>query len=143
MVIFPDGTGGYVLDGWGGIHAFGINGAPIAATTSVSGGAYWQGWDIARDVALIPGDGGHSGYLLDGYGGIHAFNAADGTTPPAIAGPYWGADFGRSLWFLPGSASSGYVIDAYGGVTAIGGAAVLSNYDYWPGWKIVKAGWSV
>jgi spore germination protein YaaH len=143
VVIFPDGKGGYILDGWGGIHAFGINGAPVAATTSISGGSYWPGWDIARDIALVAGDGGHSGYLLDGYGGIHPFNAADGAALPPIAGPYWGQDFGRSLWFLPGNASAAYVIDAYGGVTAVGGAPTVSNYDYWPGWKIVRAGWGV
>ena len=144
VVIFPDGTGGYVLDGWGGIHPFGINAPPPAwASASLLGGSYWPGWDIARDVALAPGNGGHSGYLLDGYGGIHPFHPnGDGSTMPApIAGPYWGADLAGSLWFLPGSAVAGYLMDDWGGIHSLGGAPALSNYDYWPNWKIAKVAW--
>ena len=36
---------GYVREGYVGVHAFG--GAP-----AVGGGAYWRGWDIARDLVL-------------------------------------------------------------------------------------------
>ncbi len=47
-----DGTGGFVGDGFGGIHGFGIGvQAPPPAT---HGGPYWLGWDIARDIALMP-----------------------------------------------------------------------------------------
>jgi hypothetical protein len=50
VAIDSDGTGGLVLDGFGGLHRFGVgNGALPARETS---GPYWLGWDIARGVAL-------------------------------------------------------------------------------------------
>ena len=36
-----------VLDGFGGVHRFG-------SAPAVSGTPYWPGWNIARDVALLP-----------------------------------------------------------------------------------------
>ncbi len=39
--------GGYILDGWGGIHSVG-KAPPLQAS------AYWPGWDIARAIALRP-----------------------------------------------------------------------------------------
>ncbi|HET9780441.1 MAG TPA: glycosyl hydrolase family 18 protein, partial [Candidatus Dormibacteraeota bacterium] len=70
VVIWPDGTGGYVLDGYGGVHAFGINAAAPAwgAEGKLAVTSYWN-WNIARDIVLVAGNGGHSGYVLDGYGG--------------------------------------------------------------------------
>ena len=54
--------GGWVLDGWGGLHRFG-------SAPAVTGGAYWPGWDIARGVGVkTPGPGG---WVLDGWGGLH------------------------------------------------------------------------
>ena len=50
--IMFDGTGGYTVDGWGGAHPFGIG--TFAPPPSTSGGPYWPGWDIARDIALMP-----------------------------------------------------------------------------------------
>jgi len=44
-VLLPDGSGGYQLDGYGGIH-------PVGAAPAVSS-AYF-GWDIARDIVLLP-----------------------------------------------------------------------------------------
>ncbi|MEA2645082.1 MAG: hypothetical protein QOE92_165, partial [Chloroflexota bacterium] len=43
IAVCPGGTAGYTLDGWGGVHAFGV-----AAPVADGGHAYWQGWDIAR-----------------------------------------------------------------------------------------------
>jgi hypothetical protein len=57
------GRGGFVLDAWGGIHAFGQ-----ARVTSSSG--YWKGWDIARGIALA---GNGTGVVIDGWGGLHTF----------------------------------------------------------------------
>ena len=66
--LLPDASGGYVLDGYGGIHPFAIGANPLPAVES--GGAYW-GWDIARVLALMPD--GRTGYVLEGYGGVHPF----------------------------------------------------------------------
>jgi hypothetical protein len=74
-----------VLDGWGGLHGFGVNGGalPTGQTT-----AYWPGWDIARGVWFLPGSTS-PGYTLDGWGGLHPFG---GATPIFNFGywPGWG-----------------------------------------------------
>src|SRR5207302_752292 len=76
ITVLPNGDGGYILDGWGGVHAFGNAAAPQWS-------AYWPFWDIARGLAVLPGGGG--GYVVDGWGGIHQFGSA-----PAVAlGSYW------------------------------------------------------
>ncbi len=144
LVIFPDMSGGYVLDGWGNLHPFGINGPVPPAAASVGVSAYWPGWDIAHDLALIPGDGGRSGYVMDGYGGLHPFySQTDGSTsPPAIPGAVrWGWDIARAIWLLPGSATAGYTLDGYGGIHPFGGAPPIVNSAYWPGWDIAKFAW--
>ena len=64
----PDAPGGQVLDSWGGLHPFG-------SAVPVGQYPYWRGWDIARDMALQPGQL-TSGYTLDAWGGIHPFGAA-------------------------------------------------------------------
>ena len=75
------GAGGVVLDGWGGLHAFGD-------AASASGYPYWPGWDIAVGVGL--NSNGQGGYVLDGWGGIHPFALGAGATPPSAVGyPYW------------------------------------------------------
>src|SRR5690242_8250461 len=52
----------YTLDGWGGVH-------PVGSSPPLSASAYWQGWDIARGLAL--NSTGSGGYVVDGWGGIH------------------------------------------------------------------------
>jgi len=133
FAVLPDGTGGYVVDGWGGLHAFGS--APAVATPF-----YWAGWDIMRSVALAPwaSAANPAGWILDGYGGVHAFGGA-----PAITGfSYWpGWDIARQLTIDPDSTSSrvaGYTMDAYGGLHAFGGAAKVGNNSTWPGWPIAR-----
>ena len=132
--MLSDGTGGYTLDGFGGLHQFGS--APVAV-----GGPYWNGWDIARDVVLLPGSTPtHAGgYLLDGFGGLHQFGGA-----PAVSGSaYWsGRDIAKRVKLLP-DGSGGYVLDGFGGLHAF---AVGSNQlplsitdnAYWPGWNIAR-----
>ncbi len=143
VVIFSDGSGGYVLDGYGGLHPFGINGPPPAATAHLAATGYWSGWQIARDVVLEPGNGNHSGYVLDGYGGLHPFHpTTDGSTMPApIASSYWGWDIGRAVWLLPGSATAGYTLDGWGGMHPFGGAPAIANSPYWRGWDVARAVW--
>ena len=41
--LLPDGTGGYVLDGLGGLHPFAIGNHPAPPASA----GYWNGWDIA------------------------------------------------------------------------------------------------
>ena len=144
VAVFADGKGGLVLDGWGGLHPFGINGPPPVAETSIALTGYWPGWSIARDVVLIPGNGGHSGYVLDGWGGMHPFHVTtDGSTmPTAINGAYWpGWDIAREVWLLPGSSTAGFTLDGWGGLHPFGGAPAIHNSAYWPGWDIARGIW--
>ena len=147
---------GYVLDGWGGVRAYGsapalaVSGyfsglghrpmhrgrtrrAP-AGTCSTVGAAcirsaraapasagYWYNWDIARDVALLPG--GNGGYVLDGWGGVHAFGAA----PPVTDEGYWyNWDIARAIALNP-DGPGGYVLDGWGGVHPFGGAPAVAD----------------
>jgi hypothetical protein len=117
--------GGYVLDGFGGIHAFG--GAP-----DMESSAYWPGWVIARGIALRPDGAG--GYVVDGFGSLHPFGAA-----PAVAvSTYWqGWDIARGV-ALRSDGVSGYVLDGFGGVHAFGGAPDMQPSAYWLGWDIAR-----
>jgi hypothetical protein len=63
LAVTEGGTGGIILDGWGGLHAYGR--AHLGATS-----AYWPGRDIARGVAV---DGHGGGIMVDAWGGLHDF----------------------------------------------------------------------
>ncbi len=134
VTLLPDGNGGFVLDGFGGLHPFGRRGH--AAPAPPAGLPYWNGFDIARGVALA---GPASGYLLDGYGGIHRFGGAPAITTPL---PYWpGIDVARALVLLPDH-TGGYLLDAQGGIFpfGIGGAAAPTRpagAPYW-GYRIAR-----
>jgi hypothetical protein len=144
VVILPDGSGGYTMDAYGGVHPFGINGPTPASIATVAGSAYWPGWEIARDIVLVSGNGNHSGYVLDGYGGLHPFHpTTDGSTmPPVLTTTYWpGWDIARGVWFLPGSAADGYTLDGWGGLHQFGAAAAITGAAYWPGQDIAKSIW--
>ena len=106
-------TGGYTLDGYGGLHPFSIGTTATAPATH--GAAYWPSWDIARGVAVVPD--GSGGYTLDGYGGLHPFSIGAGSTPPAAKGaPYWnGWDAARGVALMP-NGNGGYVVDLFGGI---------------------------
>lgn len=131
--------GGYVVDGWGGVHPFGQGG--LGAPPAPSGTRYWQGWDIVRGIATMPD--GSGGFILDGWGGLHPFGL-NGKNPPAVStGPYWkGWDIARGVTILP-DGSGGYVVDGWGGLHPFGvgaGAApaVPAATPYWTGWDIVR-----
>ena len=128
---------GAVLDGYGGLHSYGI---PISLSTS----AYWGGWDIARDFAFLPN--GSGGFVLDAYGGLHPFHVNGSTAPLSAQGfAYWGGwDIARKVVIFP-DGSGGYVMDGWGGLHAFGinGPAPASttnvaNTGYWPGWTIAR-----
>jgi hypothetical protein len=125
VAVARGGLGGYVLDGFGGIHPFG--GEP-----ALDAGTYWPGWDIARGIVLRAD--GHSGYVLDGWGGIHAFGGA----PAVTATGYWrGWDIARGIALAP-DGQSGYVLDGFGGVHPFGSEPALDAGTYWPGWDIAR-----
>lgn len=122
----PDGGGAYVLDGFGGVRAYGN--AP-----ALSGLPYF-GFDIARDLVVIPGT--TSGYVLDGWGAIHAFGGA----PVLRAGGYWrGWNIARRMALAPGGA---YVLTGWGSIHAATqgglGPAPVGGGPYWPGWDIAR-----
>jgi len=129
---------GFVLDGYGGLHPYGVAGL---SETSGGSGHYW-GVDVARDFAFLPD--GTGGFVLDAYGGLHPFrvNGATGTLT-AQGNSYWqNWDIARRVVVFP-DASGGYVMDAYGGMHPFGinGPAPVSNVvatSYWPGWQIAR-----
>jgi Subtilase family len=132
IAMAPGGEGGWVLDGWGGIHPFGATGE-MPATLSASG--YWRGWDIARGLAIGPG--GQGGYVVDGWGGVHPV----GDAPPVQATAYWpGWDIARGLALdaCDLSGHSGWVLDGWGGIHPFGGAPALPVSGYWRGWDIAR-----
>ncbi len=133
-------SGGYTLDGFGGIHRFSVGTGPMPAPTS--GAGYWNGWDIARGIALL--SNGTGGYTLDGFGGVHPFVIGAGATPPALTGvAYWnGWDIARGVALLP-NMKGGYVVDGYGGIHpfATGANAVppaASGTPYWNGQDMAR-----
>jgi hypothetical protein len=129
-----NGTAGYELDGYGGIHAFG-GAPPIAA------GPYWPGWDIARSFELDPFNSdysGASGYVLDGWGGTHPWAAGDHTVPPGQSGPYFpGYDIARDLE-TDANYPVGHVLDGWGGIHPTGAAGPITDGPYFPGQDVAR-----
>jgi hypothetical protein len=67
------GNGYLLLDGYGWIHSVGdaTSRLPIDATGDEIPSAYF-GWDIARDIEMVPDLMGDSGYyVMDGFGAVH------------------------------------------------------------------------
>jgi hypothetical protein len=127
FAFLPDGTGGYVLDGLGGLHPFSVNGQ--ARPPAVSGAAYWRGWDIARKVVIF--SDGKGGYVMDAYGGLHPFGIGAARPAAATGAAYWrGLAIARDVVLVPGS-HAGYVLDAYGGIHAFSGASAIRTPAYW------------
>lgn len=121
----------YVLDGWGGVH-------PAGNSPALAISGYWEGFDIARGLALFAD--GSGGYTMDGFGGLFAVGSA-----PAITGGhnYWpGWDIARAVvmapWATP-AAPAGWILDGFGGIAPFGGApGVQGNHAYWGGWDIAR-----
>lgn len=126
--------GGVVVDDWGGLHPFRINGSPLPSNPT--GGPYWPGQDIARGVALV--SNGAGGYVLDDWGGLHPF-ALNGTMPAAPNNvAYWpGKDVARGVAVDVGG-TGGYTVDLWGGIHPFGIGAnppprMPTSGPYWPG----------
>jgi spore germination protein YaaH len=99
----------YSLDGWGGVHS--------NDSSPLTGSAYWPGWNIARTARALPGASApQSGFVLDGYGGLHPYGAAGLTETSASNTHYWpGWNIARDFAFLP-DGTGGFVLDGYGGL---------------------------
>jgi hypothetical protein len=94
IILIPGTHIGFVLEGFGGLHPFTVQGQPMPATPKLS--AYWPGWDIARAAWMIPSSTSAAvgGYVMDGFGGLHPF----GNAPAAPSAIYWaGQDIARTL----------------------------------------------
>jgi hypothetical protein len=118
-------AGGWVLDGYGGIHRFGNAPAPGG------GGPYFPGQDVARGIAEGPIPG--SGYVLQGNGAVHPFGGATARVPAR-----WPGWLGKDIATRP-DGLGGYVLDAFGGVHPFGNAVPVAVTGYWPGWDITRA----
>jgi hypothetical protein len=121
IAVLPDGSGGYVLDGFGGLHPFRIGNGTMPPT--ITDAPYWNGWDIARGVSILPD--GSGGYVLDGYNALHPFTIHG--PKPSLPNPYrlrYGADFSTSTGittpFLQSGRTGGWITDVYGDVFSYG-----------------------
>lgn len=141
VAIAPEGTGGYIVDLFGGIHRFRI-GLSSPLPPAPTGGPYWLGWDIARGITVGSNGGG---YVIDGYGGMHAFGAGS-AAPPGITrdGPYWsGYDIARGA-VLSADGKGGYIVDGFGGIHRfrVGASSpqppAPTGGPYWLGWDVVR-----
>jgi hypothetical protein len=139
MVLLGDGTGGYVMDGYGGLHPFAVGSNPMPP--AVTNYAYWSGWNIARDVVLLPGSTASNvgGATLDGYGGVHPFGNVSGVGGSVSGVAYWsGWDIARAVRLSSASTTTqlqGWTLDGYGGVHAFGGAPNVPMSGNWS-WDI-------
>lgn len=113
IAVVPEGTGGYVVDKYGILHALKIGSGPEPALPTDT--PSWPGQDIARGTALLPN--GVGGYVLDEWSGLHEFGGA----PKAEAGvPSWpGMDAARGV-ALASDGSGGWVLDLFGNLYPFG-----------------------
>ena len=121
----PPPDGGWTVDAYGGVHAFG--GAPPAAASG-----YWPGWDVARGIAAD--DDGPGGWVVDAFGGLHPFGGA----PRVAASSYWpGWDIARGI-AVNRTGPGGWVLDGWGGLHPFGGAPAVGPGGYWPAWDVAR-----
>jgi hypothetical protein len=137
--LLPDSSGGYVMDGYGGLHEFTVGSNPMPA--AATGFGYWPGWDIARDLLLLPTATASQpqGYTMDGFGGLHPFGGA----PAPHFSAYWpNWDIAKRAVLLS-DGTGGYVMDGFGGLHpfAVGSNPMppaITNFGYWPNWNIAR-----
>ena len=149
FVFLPDGSGGYELDAWGGIHPFSLGTNPLPPQPSQY--PYFPGLDVAKKIMLLPDASG--GYVLDAYGGLHPWSVTGHTLPVPMAeyGYWYGQNIARDIWLAPGSSASsgsGYVLDAYGGFhpfwsAGATGPPAMAQYGYWFGRDIARGMWFI
>lgn len=132
---------GYILSGWGTVHAFGAavappSGSDFGAPTSV------KGWDIFRGIMMNPAADGR-GYRLRADGLVERF----GSTLPADIGTGPGSNSiknGAAIDIVGdlenwGSDMKFFVLDQYGKIWPCNGANSVRMYSgETVGWKAVK-----
>jgi SpoIID/LytB domain protein len=128
LVLAPNGTGGYVLDGSGGLWRFAVGGAPLPP--AIGDAPTWPGQDRIRDVVLT---GATAGYLIGSKGGVFGFGGATGRGSwvsdgsPTVAG----AGLGIRGWIV--------YADEEGGLhTAPEAAPAASPSARWPGLSMAR-----
>jgi hypothetical protein len=120
--------GYYTVAGTGTVKSFG--GAPSFGSPSF-------GFDIARDIAVMPDGNGY--IVLDGWGGLHKFGSAATGVMGSLPGPYWpGFDIARSIAITPDGTGL-LVLDGYGGIHREGNAPSVAGGPYWYGWDIARS----
>ncbi len=133
LVVLSDGSGGWVLDGFGAIHSFGKALAIKSPVTSPD--------DVARALVVMPDE--QSGYVLDRDGVLHPFGKALTVTS---AWTTQGTARGLDLHLTNGSVDGGWILDGFGGMHAFGGATDIGSppqykdYDVWAKLHVVKGG---
>ena len=130
---------GFILDGYGGLHPYSVHSDP--AQPCAAWGPYWPGFDIARDVAMLPD--GSGGIVLDGYGGVHPFGTGGMYPTPASGGPWWpGWDIAESIDITP-DGTGGVILDVFGGVHsfALGDSPepVIGLSTHFGSWGVARA----
>lgn len=139
MTTPADTIGLYVLDGMGGVHAYGSATAVVGSdnglfdTNPATPGMDPDfGFDIARDFELSryvegPSAGMVNGYyILDGFGAIHSGGEAVDQLIRDVPGlnlvsPFFGFDIARAMEVHPTGAGI-YLLDGFGGVHLMGDA---------------------
>lgn len=134
-----NGPGGYVLDGWGGLHAFG--GAPPLPV-----GRYAGGFDWAHGLALRGDDAG--GFVVDSISDTYDFGTQDTFTLVCDYSWVWGVPIRgvaydpAPLMFgsFPNYDTNGADIDGWGGIHRLCGSEQIftAGAPYWPGWDIAR-----
>ena len=132
LALFADGSGGYVLNAWGGLDAVGD--APV-----IDIGLSSLGFGVVRAVVLAPwaSKSDAAGYVLDANGVLHEF----GDAPVIKRWTPFTAAVARGVALLPMSNRHrvmGYVVDASGGVHAFGGAPAVAMAPLWPGQDVAR-----
>jgi hypothetical protein len=121
-----------VLDGRGGVHAFG--GTPALRTA-----AYHSTADTARGFTLQ--SDGHGGYVVDRDGRLTPYGSP---SPLPCAVPVNSAAPTRGVWIDPAwpswSSFSGATLDGWGGVHPLCGSRVpdTTGAPVWNGWDIAR-----
>jgi hypothetical protein len=132
LALFRDGSGGYVLNAWGGLDAVGE--AP-AVDTGLTG----LGFGVAREVVLAPWASqlDPAGYVLDAYGGLHEF----GDAPRVTLGAHFTSPIARGAVLLPSSNPhqvAGYTLGSGGTLYPFGGAPAVAAGAVWPGKDVAR-----
>ena len=119
----------------GGYYTLAADGTVTAYDGAPDYGSPRFGWDIARDLAVMPDGAGY--VVLDGWGGLHRYGSAR-TALAGLRTPYWrGWDIARSVVLSP-SGSGVAILDGWGGVHARGDAPRSRGLPYWRGWSIAR-----